>query len=74
MEHSGFSYGSKASGLSYFPCVGLGAPFGAMIGLFTLIFTVPTMMLKEVSGEFSGSQGTNHSAVGELEGILHKPH
>src|SRR5438552_16711530 len=30
----------------------LGAPFGAMIGLFTLILTVPMMMLKEVSGEF----------------------
>jgi hypothetical protein len=30
----------------------LGEPFGAMTGLFTLIFTVPAMMLKQVSGEF----------------------
>ena len=31
----------------------LAAPFAAMVGAFTLIFTVPVMMLKQLSGEFN---------------------
>jgi len=30
----------------------LAAPFAAMVGLVTLIFTVPVMLLKQLSGEF----------------------
>ena len=30
----------------------LAAPFAAMVGVVTLIFTVPVMLLKQLSGEF----------------------
>ena len=30
----------------------LAVPFAVMVGLLTLIFTVPVMMLKQLSGEF----------------------
>jgi len=31
----------------------LAMPLAAMVGLFTLIFTVPVMLLKQASGEFT---------------------
>jgi uncharacterized BrkB/YihY/UPF0761 family membrane protein len=31
----------------------LAAPFAVMVGAFTLIFTVPVMLLKQLSGEFN---------------------
>lgn len=49
-----FVIGWKIFALSFFDLLWtLAMPLAAMVGLSTLIFTVPVMLLKQVSGEFT---------------------
>jgi hypothetical protein len=44
--------GAKVLGISFFDMFwNLAAPLAAMVGLFALIFTMPAMMLKQLSGD-----------------------